>query len=211
MKNKDIIGQVFGKLTVIKRNEKVKSTHVVYECVCECGETTNVRRQSLLNGSTRSCSCISREAASERLRKHGLSKTPEYVAWVDMIQRCTNPNKKSYVSYGARGIKICDRWQRSFENFYDDMGPRPQGMSIDRINNDGNYEPKNCRWTTLREQYRNQRKTRFFSYKGESKTISEWSKIFNITRHTLRMRLKNGWGVEKSLTTHPRKQRHIGG
>jgi hypothetical protein len=135
---------------------------------------------------------------------HGKHKTPAWMSWVSMITRCTYPKSNSYCRYGARGIKVCDRWLK-FENFLADMGERPAGRTLDRIDNNGNYEPQNCRWASLAEQGANRRNVRTLSFNGETKTLSEWAKAKGMSRSALQRRLnKLGWSAEKTLLTPPR-------
>ncbi len=122
--------------------------------------------------------------------RHGRRHTPEYNVWANMKQRCLNPNHSRFKDYGGRGIKICDTWLRSFQLFYEDMGHRPVGTSLDRVNNHGNYEPSNCRWATQFEQRLNTRRNRFITVHNETRTLCEWSKSTGINRSTLASRLK---------------------
>lgn len=153
----DMTGRTFGRLTA-RWPSGIKYRYVWWLCSCTCGNLKIVRGQSLRNGHTKSCGCFR--------TKHGNCHSPEYKIWDTMIQRCTNPKNGSYKNYGKRGIKVCVRWKKSFSNFLADMGRRPSGRflngrsrySIDRRNNDGNYTPKNCRWTTAMEQARNSRR-----------------------------------------------------
>jgi hypothetical protein len=132
---------------------------------------------------------------------HGRTNTSAYWRWRAMIQRCTNPKNSQWTSYGGRGIAVCERW-RTFENFYADMGDPPPGMSLDRIDVNGNYEPSNCRWATFSRQARNLRKTPMLTFNGETLPLIDWAERLGINFRTLHSRLKKrGWTVERTLTT----------
>lgn len=151
----NLIGRKFNYLTVIERaaNEvRGHSIHARWLCRCDCGKTITVVSTALRSGRTKSC------GHARGIVKHRMVGTPEYSTWYGMITRCTNPRQPAYKNYGGRGITVCERWRNSFAEFFTDMGPRPEGLSLDRINNDGNYEPGNCRWATRREQRLNSRK-----------------------------------------------------
>lgn len=152
----------YGRLQIIK---SIKSFQVspnkkrtVYLCQCDCGKQTIVLTYHLKSGHTSSCGCLHKEKFNNY--KHGLKHHPLYHTWTDMKQRCLNPNNKRYCDYGGRGITVHDRWraENGFVNFLQDMGERPEGKTLDRINNDGNYEPSNCRWATIQEQNLNTRR-----------------------------------------------------
>lgn len=150
----DLTGVRFGRLMVIEKAVLEKPGQAKWVCKCDCGKIISVRSQDLRNTRTQSCGCLRNELIS----KHKLSRTNEYHIWIGIKARCNQPNSKGYHNYGGRGIKLCERWER-FENFLEDMGPRPSpSHSIDRINVNGNYEPSNCRWATTLEQARNKRK-----------------------------------------------------
>lgn len=162
----DMTGQRFGKL-LVQRRSPVNSTQNAAQwlCKCDCGNETTVIGILLRNGRTRSCGCLHADqmvALVVRGTKHGHATkgiTPTYHTWASMLARCENPNNTRYADWGGRGIRVCDRWH-DFRNFLSDMGEKPKAHSIDRINNDGNYEPGNCRWATMREQNRNRRNTK---------------------------------------------------
>lgn len=149
----DLTGLKFNRLIVIKfhgrlpRRSKPTETLPYWECLCDCGQTSLVEEYKLKKGKTQSCGCLRKERATLATTKHGSHKTSEYFSWNSMIQRCTNPNNSKYDYYGKLGIKVCERWSNSFENFLEDMGKKPdKEYSIDRICGNGDYEPSNCRW-----------------------------------------------------------------
>lgn len=171
MKAIDLTGRVFKRLTVVKQIEK-RGVQLQWECVCACGKTKNATSNSLLTGKVTSCGCRQKEAALENCKNnsfektHGMTLTSMFRLWGHMHERCKENHKTHHDRYFARGIRVCDRWS-TFENFYADMGDKPDGMTLDRIDNDGPYSPENCRWASLKAQQRNQRRTNFLLVGGD--------------------------------------------
>ena len=172
MKLIDLAGQRFGRLLVVERQGS-SGNQSSWKCRCDCGAETVVVKQSLKSGTTRSCGCLQRELSSERRKKHGMSgRNRLYNAWLNMRGRCYDQGDVKFKDYGGRGISVCDRWL-VFENFAADMGAPPKGMTLDRKNNDGNYEPSNCRWATPLQQARNRRITRMVNFDGQDRPLAE--------------------------------------
>ena len=201
-KAKKISGQCFGRLTAITPVGHKKVAGMLWLCICECGSDCVVVATKLISGHTKSCGCFSGQTSGDRLRTHGMTETKEFMTWRAMIQRCEDSRGTGYRLYGGRGISVCTRWRNSFIAFYDDMGDRPSPKhSIDRIDNDGNYTPSNCRWATRIQQGRNTRANHMITYEGRTHCLVKWSEIRGIHRNTLSTRLLRGWTVERALTT----------
>lgn len=210
----DLTGKTFGLLTVISLSEireagKAKDKRVLWFCQCECGRTKIVNGQQLRTGDTKSCGCQWRTGKHSITHGHTIGKrTKEYSTWARMIARCENPSSERVARrYRDRGIKVCNRWRCSFEAFFDDMGPRPSDRhSIDRIDNDGNYEPSNCRWATRSEQGRNTTRNRLITCRGQTKTLAEWAEISGVSCDVIRQRIdRDSWDSEKAIFYPTRK------
>lgn len=200
-------GQVFGRLTVTEASEPRRGS-AYWKCSCACGGTSVVRAWRLRTGETLSCGCLQRESVSTRNYRHGMTRSREHNAWSKMIQRCADPNYRFFNRYGGRGITVCERWRDSFEAFASDMGmaPSPQ-HSIDRIDNDGHYEPGNCRWATRLEQARNTSRNRILTAFGRSQCLQAWADELGLCSTSLIERLDRGWDVERAVSTPPRASR----
>lgn len=207
-KSSQIIGRKFGRLTVVERAEdliaKNGKRRSQWLCKCDCGNTAIARRDALVSGRKQSCGCLKKEMPI----KHGLLNTRLYYVWLSMKKRCYLPSNSDYNGYGARGVSICDEWRNSFEAFhewalangYDETAPRGQ-CTIERIDNNGNYEPSNCRWTTNDEQQNNKRSNHYITYNGKTQTIAQWAREIGVSRATLSNRINRlQWTIEKALT-----------
>ncbi len=177
---------------------------------CDCGNTKTVLNSALRIGSTKSCGrCphryeLTRGRAQKIAAGSGVRRRPLYSTWLSMIRRCHVPGSGGYPRYGGRGIRVCERWRSAFDAFERDMGPRPSPKhSLDRINNDGDYEPGNCRWATSEEQSRNRSTTVRISFRGEELTLIEWAKRYRIHPDTVRDRIRRGWAVDRALMSPP--------
>lgn len=193
-------GQRFGRFVIlneIQPHRKPNGALVrMFDCLCDCGCIKSVRLSSLTSGATVSCGCFHKEKAAEVGKAihttHGLSKTQIYFVWSAMRRRCGNPSDKRFSDYGGRGIKVCERWNNSFEAFLQDMGPRPEGGTLERIDNNGNYEPGNVRWASWKEQARNNRRNHLHTINGQTKSLAEWCEILGEPWTTVKKRVAAG-------------------
>ena len=199
-------GQRFGKLLVMSRVPD--TTQAKWHCVCDCGHVSDVFGSNLRRGLTISCGCVMRMTAKLHSTTHGYGarrdgKTRrEYASWSAAKQRCHNPTNRQFPDYGARGIVMCDRWRDSFAAFIADMGPCPDGLMLDRVDNDGPYAPDNCRWVDRGVQNMNRRSCVFVEAFGRRQTLTEWSRECGIKDGRIAKRLAAGWTPERALT-HP--------
>lgn len=199
----DYTGKRFGKLLVIARDSDYYVTPggfktVRWRCRCDCGNITIVLRSALQQGSTISCGCGKSTDCGNRFRIHGAYLTRTYRCWQSIHQRCSNPKTVRYPRYGGRGITVSPRWG-VFPNFLVDMGECPKGMTIERKNNNGNYEPGNCRWATNREQARNKSTNRVLTVGSETMTLVEWSERSGVNQKVIHGRLRLGWSAPKAI------------
>jgi hypothetical protein len=201
----DLTGHVFNRLTVLHRDKSRKpSAPIKWNCLCSCGNVKSIDGISLRRGVTVSCGCFNSEQASKLMYKHGCSrgsgaKLATYKIWTSMLQRCNNPKSHKFHRYGARGIAVCNEWH-DFVCFLADMGERPQGLALDRKNNNGNYCKENCRWATQKEQAHNRANNRLITFSGQTKCISEWAMHVGLSVAALTNRLNVGWDIEKALS-----------
>ena len=203
----NLAGKKFHRLEVLSLIGKDKANHAIWKCKCDCGNETNIQSSHLITGHTKSCGCLHKEA----LTKHGFcvkNGNKLYSAWQAMVARCYNEKTESYHNYGGRGIIVCDRWIDSPANFINDMGvPFNKSLTLERIDVDGNYEPSNCKWASMKQQQRNKRNNNVIEFNGESLCLSAWCEKLGLKESTLRNRLTvRNWSIEKSLTTPARKK-----
>lgn len=204
MKPHNLVGQRFGRLTVIERYPVPNIS--TWTCQCDCGNITHPRARSLINGITQSCGCLRTERIKLAVTKHGKHNTPLYKVWTAIKMRCLNPNCPAWDLYGGRGITICDEWL-DFETFAKAVGERPSNKhSLDRYPDpNGNYEPGNVRWATQFEQMQNMSRNVHVTWNGETHTLSEWSRRTGISESGLGWRYHQGWPPEKMFSQERQK------
>lgn len=195
----DLTGRIFNHLTAIGFHGRANG-RTKWWVRCECGTVKPVASGNLVSGSIKSCGCKKPIYNSAAHKTHGMTHSREFTSWVSMKMRCSNPNDPFYHRYGGRGVSVCERWS-SFSNFFEDMGNRPTGKSLDRIDSNGNYEPSNCRWATGTEQARNKSSNRMLTVNGSTKCLSEWSKLSGVKCSTISERLKRGYSHEDAVLT----------
>ena len=197
---KNISGKRYGRLVAVEPMKQDSRGNWWWKCICDCGTETTVKFARLSKGTTKSCGCLARDIASLTATTHGMSRTPTYNSWMCMKRRCLDAKNCNYANYGGRGIKFCERWKK-FENFLADMGERPPGTTLDRIDHDGHYIPENCRWADQATQHRNTRLNVHLTYGGRTQCLAAWADELGIRRNTLQKRIANGWSVYSALGT----------
>lgn len=199
------IGQRFGRLLVIREGPPrfyKRIPHRRFWCLCECGTGTLIPLAALRSGNSSSCGCVRVAQFAARATTHGGHGSGTHTSWRGMKERCLNPRHPKYPQYGGRGIKVCARWF-SFENFRSDMGDRPAGLTLDRINNAGDYEPSNCRWATPREQQTNRRVNHTITIDGQTRCLTEWARLNGLSLSCVRGRLRRGWAERDAVMPIP--------
>lgn len=205
----DLTGKRFGRLTVIKRvlpNYQGKQAR--WLCRCDDGNESIVRTFALKGGYIKSCGCLHDELCRERATKHGhglsSNRSPEFRAWINARRRCYDTKMISYPNYGGRGIQMCEEWRNDFTAFLRDMGPRPKGTTLDRVDNDGNYDKANCRWSDWLTQVRNSRHCHYVEYEGRRLTISELAELAKLPYSLVASRIRHGRTPEEAVSTRRR-------
>ena len=204
---KDISGKVFGRLTVLSltRTENKRS---YYLCKCECGVEKEIRQDSLKSGRTTSCGCVQREAVTIHGHYSNDKASPTTMSWKSMLARCTDPNHANYAHYSSKGITVCDRWF-DFNNFLADMGERPEGSQIDRMDNSLGYSKDNCRWVTPKINSNNKDNCVYLTIKDKTQTVTQWSEELGLSRDVVYQRLAKGWTSEEALELTARNRTYM--
>lgn len=209
----DMAGKKYSSITAIRRAGENASRGAVWLCVCDCGTEFLASGNEVRRGKIKTCPPCGIRRKLEAVTTHGKTQTTEYAIWTAMKCRCYNENALHYADYGGRGIVVCDRWLNSFENFLADMGPRPHGMSIDRKENSGNYEPGNCRWATRVEQSNNRRSNHKITIDSITKNLAEWANEYQLSESAIRHRLRRGLSgaelVAPVFKTNLRKRKSV--
>lgn len=200
----DFIGKKFNALTVIGPTNMRQGNAVLWHCVCECGNDV-FRPKWFIQNKLKSCGCKTKQILSDAHKRHGETDTPTWRSWKSMHERCYMLAHKSFSQYGGRGIIVCDRWH-TYENFRADMGVRPNGSTLGRIDNDGIYEPGNCRWETPKQQARNRRSSTLLTHDGKTMCVTAWADETGLPHTTIAARLKKGWDPIRALTQPRRNQ-----
>lgn len=197
---KDYTGQRFARLVALSFVERRNSGGSIWRFLCDCGTEKDISAKMVVSGHTSSCGCVAKEKLVDRNKKHGLSKSYKstYRSWKDMRSRCGNVNDFDYADYGGRGIRVCEQWE-DFAVFFRDMGARPNGKTLDRIDVNGNYRPENCRWADAKTQANNKRNNRLVEYQGQTRTLAQWCENFGIEQSKVKYRINAGWSLEDAF------------
>jgi hypothetical protein len=209
---RDLIGQRFGRLLVVGKSSNSNGRKPRWFALCKCGNQKEVAHDKLLYGDTKSCGCLRRETTSASFRTHGDTESVEHRCWCLMRSRCNCETDDAYADYGGRGIKVCDRWMESYENFLEDMGRKPTPLhTVDRIKVNGNYEPGNCRWATKAEQNLNRRNNRLVWHNRTIKTLKEWCDELQLDYKFIHSRITKYKMTFKEAITRPNRRASAGG
>lgn len=201
MPKNNISCQKFNRLLVLNENGRDSCGSVLWNCRCDCGKEIIVRGSSLISGHTKSCGCYNRDLINKKIKTHGQSAgltkaTTEYKTWNNIIQRCHNPKTGKYIHYGGRGISVCNEWRCSFETFFNDMGKKPNGFTLERIDVNGNYCKENCIWANWETQSRNRSNNVWLECNGIKMIKADWAKYFNVSQTQIYKRMKKGQSFE---------------
>jgi len=190
----DLTGLTFGRLTVLRRSEN-RGDRVVWLCKCECGQEKSIEANSLRTGKTKSCGCLLSETMRKRQYKHGFGNERLWIIWRNMIDRCTNTKHPNYRRYGGRGTSVCNEWKNNYLAFksWALSHSYADNLTIDRTDNNGNYEPDNCKWVTTDVQDYNKRNTVYITIGNETKNLKEWSRTSGLSKNLIYSRFKRGW------------------
>ena len=205
----DLKGRRFGRLTVLDEAGRDQWRHLLWKCKCDCGAIRLVTQWNLVAGITVSCGCYAKDRASKQLKQHGLSSNRFFETWTSMMKRCYNPNCSGYYRYGGRGICVCDEWHdvKTFIDWCESQNP-PENMQIDRIDNDGNYSPDNCRFVTIKENNNNRSSCMYITFQGRTQSLTKWCEELGLPYGTMRSRIHSlHWDPDKAFLTPVNKQR----
>jgi hypothetical protein len=204
----ELLGRQFGYLLVkceVQKKGGNKSPR--WYCTCICGGSTTTTTNQLVTGGTVSCGCFQKEKAATQFKEHGLSGKPLYNRWRWMMQRCYNQNNRSYVHYGARGIRVCTRWHNPVTFYEDNIDSFQKELELERIDNERGYSPENCKWVTRKDQCNNTRRNRQFTFGDETQNLAQWANKLSVKDRTLRSRIRLGWNIEDVLLTPVAKRK----
>jgi len=206
----NIIGNRYGKLTVVELYGKDKHHNQIYRCICDCGNEQFASAYRLKSASVKSCGCLKKEQPKKAFTTHGLRNHQLYIRWYKMKSRCNNPQDPRYKDYGGRGIRICSEWENDLRKFYEWSMTHgySENLTLDRIDNDGDYTPDNCRWTDSYTQAANKRNNHCITLNGQTKILAEWCRIYNISPVCVVGRLHRGWSEMNALTIPPKRKKN---